>query len=431
MDGACLSLPSTPSVRFIKCIEARLNKNVWFYIAEYLSLVELCALSSVNCEARHTMLQGYTLPSPTFVRSNGMSAWTMTTGVKLGSNVRVKLGSNVGLGVTGGVLTMCMSRAGRLLIGSYNKKLSLWDTSRNWSKLDSYSMNSTMNTMCLLSDGKIAVGTYNMGIQFWDVDADVNESVDGRIMNCKLSLNCNSSVHSLSTDQSDKLFSGHSNGNIYVWNTTTGHCLRVMRGHVDWIYSMAMIQDHLLVSGSDDESIKIWDTDSGECLCTLSEFHCAVSSVCTLNSIGLFASGHWDFRIRIWNHGHSSFDNKRRVPAFVCIKILEGHTNSITKLCQLPDSRLVSGGSDKLIKVWDIESSVCLRTIQLHRGYVWCLMVHPDNKRIISGDEVDPYFYITDVDSPVEIVKIDCKIVEGGDDLSGSESEYTDSADSS
>ncbi|KAK4176761.1 putative WD-40 repeat-containing protein [Triangularia setosa] len=64
----------------------------------------------------------------------------------------------------------------------------------------------------------------------------------------------------------------------------------------------------------------------------------------------------------------------------------EGHGECIYSL-QFNPQYLVSGSRDRTIKVWDIETRRCLRTLAQHRGSVLCLQFDsdPDEDIIVSG----------------------------------------------
>jgi WD40 repeat protein len=58
-----------------------------------------------------------------------------------------------------------------------------------------------------------------------------------------------------------------------------------------------------------------------------------------------------------------------------CRSIFYGHTGGVTCV-QCDPSTIVSGSVDKDIKVWDIETSNCLRTLSGHKGYVKTLQFY-------------------------------------------------------
>lgn len=51
----------------------------------------------------------------------------------------------------------------------------------------------------------------------------------------------------------------------------------------------------------------------------------------------------------------------------------------------LSEDRIVSGSEDKLIKVWSLLTGECLKTLQGHQKYVWCVKAMSNGETIISG----------------------------------------------
>jgi len=64
----------------------------------------------------------------------------------------------------------------------------------------------------------------------------------------------------------------------------------------------------------------------------------------------------------------------------------EGHQECIYSL-QFNDQYLVSGSRDKSLKIWDLETRRCLRTLSKHRGSVLCLQFDsdPEEDIVVSG----------------------------------------------
>ncbi len=60
------------------------------------------------------------------------------------------------------------------------------------------------------------------------------------------------------------------------------------------------------------------------------------------------------------------------------------HKGRINVLIKLKDGRIVSGGQDKLIKVWNIDSKESIMTLEGHKSMIWALNEISGNK-LISG----------------------------------------------
>ena len=82
-----------------------------------------------------------------------------------------------------------------------------------------------------------------------------------------------------------------------------------------------------------------------------------------------------------------SLPEVKRKEQYHCLETLEGHTNWVYTLQVLPDGRIVSGGYDSTIKVWDKKEDGTYQntqTLEGHTNWVRTLQVLPDG-RIVSG----------------------------------------------
>lgn len=65
---------------------------------------------------------------------------------------------------------------------------------------------------------------------------------------------------------------------------------------------------------------------------------------------------------------------------------LKGHTNRVWCVAQsLDGSRVLSGSSDKTLRLWDMKSSSCIREIKGHKDIVTCVALSPDGTKALSG----------------------------------------------
>lgn len=149
-----------------------------------------------------------------------------------------------------------------------------------------------------------------------------------------------------------------------------------LRGHTDWIYSIAISPDgQTLASGSFDKTIKLWELSTGSLIHTLSNHSKGVCCVAISPDNQTLASGSWDETIKLW-----------RLDTGELIRTLKGHTASVRSLAIAPDSQtLVSGSFDETIKLWYMDTGECLSTIAEKVGQVSAIALTPDGQTIASG----------------------------------------------
>ena len=84
------------------------------------------------------------------------------------------------------------------------------------------------------------------------------------------------------------------------------------------------------------------------------------------------------------DHPKTFIDSEGR--EMTCTHTFEGHSEWIRCLKYLPGkniNRVISGSDDHLIKVWDMESGECLKTLKGHDDSVTCFEWY--NDKLITG----------------------------------------------
>jgi WD40 repeat protein len=89
----------------------------------------------------------------------------------------------------------------------------------------------------------------------------------------------------------------------------------------------------------------------------------------------LLISGSYDHTLKLWD-----------VRSAKCLRTLERHDGGVSACRFSPDSRLlVSGFLDHTLKLWEVHSGKCLRTLEGHGGSVTACGFSPDGCTLTSG----------------------------------------------
>ncbi|KAF2001991.1 nuclear distribution protein PAC1 [Amniculicola lignicola CBS 123094] len=141
-----------------------------------------------------------------------------------------------------------------------------------------------------------------------------------------------------------------------------------------------------LASGSEDTTIKIWDWELGELERTLKGHTKAVVDVDFGGPRGgtLLASCSSDLTIKLWDPS-DEYKNIRTLP---------GHDHSVSAVRFIPSGAagspssgnlLVSASRDNTLRIWDVTTGYCVKTIRGHADWVRDVAPSFDGRWLLSG----------------------------------------------
>ena len=71
----------------------------------------------------------------------------------------------------------------------------------------------------------------------------------------------------------------------------------------------------------------------------------------------------------------------------VCLNVLEGHTNYVWGVALMLDGHKgISGSEDNTVRIWDLESGVCIKVLKGHTDAVRGVALTPDGRKGISRE---------------------------------------------
>ena len=88
----------------------------------------------------------------------------------------------------------------------------------------------------------------------------------------------------------------------------------------------------------------------------------------TIHNLKILPNGDQACLIKVWSFYGQGMTK--------CLRLLRGHTDSITcVIFSLHGDFILSGSSDKTIKMWSLADGVCIKTMVGHTNCVLCLEI--------------------------------------------------------
>src|SRR5258708_29443542 len=166
-------------------------------------------------------------------------------------------------------------------------------------------------------------------------------------------------------------------GNVYVWDASDGTLLQRLAGHQGVVTSVAWSPDGRRLAaggrGRGRGELFVWEVQSGKrrpawhplrgrgnAGNSAFEGHPGIVYAVTWDPSGeLLVSGGSDSMLRWWD-----------VQSGECVRLRQAHQGAIRSLRSSPDGRLLAScGDDGAITLWDFESGESLRTLRRDRPY--------------------------------------------------------------
>lgn len=324
----------------------------------------------------------------------------------------------------------------------------------------------TNGILCLqFDDNVLATGSYDTTIKIWNIETGEEiRTLRGHT----------SAVRTLQFD-GNKLISGSLDNTIKIWNWQTGECVNTLqyhtggvitlhfegkylasgstdgcfkvsnfetrqiwcaRGHDDWVNQVRMdLPSRTVFSASDDCTIKMWDMDTKQCIRTYTghlgqvqqmtllpdDFEpdealdamdnvsissgrarspghrgrCATPDHDDRSAYGPLFEDHPDRPLPpryMLTAGHDNNIRLWEIATGRCVRTMFGHLEGIWGLAG-DTLRFVTGANDSSLKVWDARSGKCERTFTGHAGPVTCVGLS-DSRMASASEDGEARIYI-------------------------------------
>ncbi|EFA75443.1 WD40 repeat-containing protein [Heterostelium album PN500] len=180
-------------------------------------------------------------------------------------------------------------------------------------------------------------------------------------------------------DENGLIYTGSFDKTTKVWDLKKRKCLYTLYGH-SYPVQCLDVDNGFMVTGSLDNSLRLWDLGKRQCHSIVSTKAHNFDVFCLQMSGGLIASGSSDSTVKLWrvddliNSEESLNDRMDRGEPQVNMQPLQTfkHNSCVTCL-QMTGDRLMSGGSDKVVRVWDLNAQKESNVLVGHDEGIRCL----------------------------------------------------------
>ncbi|KAG0231962.1 hypothetical protein BGX31_005319 [Mortierella sp. GBA43] len=267
---------------------------------------------------------------------------------------------------------IAFSAKGVIVSGSSDKTVRLWhvETGECFTTLTGH--NDEVSGVAFSPQGDHVVSSsFDQTVRLWSLDSGTCQ----RILNGQ-----EQGVWSVAFSPSGhQIASGGDNKTLVLWDVESGTLHSTLSGHDGTVHSIVYSpQGQLIASGSDDDTVRLWDVESGTCQSILRGHFGSIRSVAFSPLSNLIATGSRDNTIELWD-----------VESGVCQDILSGHDGVIRSvLFSLKGDQIVSGSEDKSVRLWSIGARACRHTICNNDGLVGGASISPASNLIAAGGPV-------------------------------------------
>jgi len=268
---------------------------------------------------------------------------------------------------------------------------------------------SSVQILAVLANGHIASGGHDNMIRIW------NPTTCSEV--CVLSGHTQY-INSLIPMEDDRLVSGGADGLIQVWDLKSGQILKTFAACTSGGESQAVVgwsNSSIIGTMDNDGNVRVLDvfgeTGVGPVVAASN-----VQSLCAMRDGSTFACGGMDRTVQLIDaagntdlieieHGHRIMwvaelkDNRLVFATYVHTQILvfdrstkhfvhcQGHVGGFGVLLELHDGRIVWGGYDGILRIWNIKLGGEPVLLKGHTKWVYAIAQLPDGRLISSSDD--------------------------------------------
>ncbi|VDM15100.1 unnamed protein product [Wuchereria bancrofti] len=144
-----------------------------------------------------------------------------------------------------------------------------------------------------------------------------------------------------------------------------------------WTVVFNSVDPHLMASGSDDARVKLWSVGVDRSVATI-DAKVNVCCVCfspTQRNYLVFGSA---------DHCIHLYDIRRPIEP---VNVFRGHRKAVSYVKYCTENEVVSASTDSNLRLWDVGSGKCIRTMKGHQNERNFVGLATDGNHIVCGSE--------------------------------------------